>query len=156
MTPATERRVLYLSYDGMTDPLGGSQVLPYLVGLAALGHRITLVSLEKPTASAAAHAQVSAQCAAAGIAWRPLTYHSRVPIASAAANVIFLTKTSRKILVDTPHDIVHCRSYMAAIAGLALKRDCGVRFLFDMRGFWAEERLEGGGWRRPPFGAVYR
>jgi len=34
--------VLYLSYDGMTDPLGGSQVLPYLVGLSKLGHRITL------------------------------------------------------------------------------------------------------------------
>ena len=26
--------VLYLSYDGMCDPLGGSQVLPYLFGLA--------------------------------------------------------------------------------------------------------------------------
>ena len=38
------RRALFLSYDGMTDPLGPSQVLPYLVGLAARGHRITLIS----------------------------------------------------------------------------------------------------------------
>ena len=26
-------KILYISYDGMTDPLGQSQVIPYLVGL---------------------------------------------------------------------------------------------------------------------------
>ena len=41
------RSVLYLSYDGMSDPLGQSQVLPYLAGLTRRGHRITLVSFEK-------------------------------------------------------------------------------------------------------------
>ena len=40
--------VLYLSYDGMTDPLGQSQVLPYLIGLKKKGHAISLVSFEKP------------------------------------------------------------------------------------------------------------
>ena len=30
-------RVLYISYDGMTDALGQSQVLPYLCGLAQRG-----------------------------------------------------------------------------------------------------------------------
>ena len=40
--------VLFISYDGMTDPLGGSQVIPYLRGLAAHGHSITIVSAEKP------------------------------------------------------------------------------------------------------------
>jgi len=39
--------VLYLSYDGMTDSLGKSQVLPYLVGLSTKGFRITLISFEK-------------------------------------------------------------------------------------------------------------
>ncbi len=32
-----ETKVLYLSYDGMTDPLGQSQVIPYLVGLSKRG-----------------------------------------------------------------------------------------------------------------------
>ena len=43
-----ETRVLYLSYDGALEPLGQSQVVPYLVGLAARGAAITLVSFEKP------------------------------------------------------------------------------------------------------------
>ncbi len=44
---------VFLSYDGMTDPLGQSQVLPYLEGLAASGHRIHIVSAEKSTNSTA-------------------------------------------------------------------------------------------------------
>jgi len=39
--------ILYLSYDGMTDPLGQSQVIPYLEGLSQEGYRFTLISFEK-------------------------------------------------------------------------------------------------------------
>jgi hypothetical protein len=43
-TPAPQApaaRVLYLSYGGMCDQLGASQVLPYLFGLADRGHVIS-------------------------------------------------------------------------------------------------------------------
>jgi glycosyltransferase involved in cell wall biosynthesis len=55
-------------------------------------------------------------------------------------------------------DLVHCRSYIPAAAGLRLKRRNGVRLLFDMRGFWPEEKTEGGSWnlRNPVFRYVYR
>ncbi len=39
--------VLYFSYSGALDPLGSSQVLPYVYGLADLGYRMRLVSFEK-------------------------------------------------------------------------------------------------------------
>ena len=42
------KNVLYLSYDGMTDPLGQSQVLPYIIGLSKKGYKFHLVSFEKP------------------------------------------------------------------------------------------------------------
>jgi hypothetical protein len=42
--------VLYISYDGMTDPLGQSQVIPYLAGLSAKGYVFTLISCEKEDA----------------------------------------------------------------------------------------------------------
>lgn len=151
-----ERRVLFLSYDALTDPLGGSQILPYVTRLAALGHRITVLSLEKRAASSAERIQVRDQCAAAGVIWRPLVYREQVPIVSAVLNLVALRRQARAVLNETPHDIVHCRSYLAAIVGLQMKSRFGVRFLFDMRGFWAEERLEGGGWDRPPFGVVFR
>jgi glycosyltransferase involved in cell wall biosynthesis len=43
--------------------------------------------------------------------------------------------------------IVHARSYVAGCVALALKRLLGVRFLFDMRGFWVDERIDGKIWR---------
>ena len=38
---------LFLSYDGLTDGLGRSQVLPYILGLEELGHVFTIISFEK-------------------------------------------------------------------------------------------------------------
>jgi hypothetical protein len=45
-----------------------------------------------------------------------------------------------------------------ALVGLSLKRRLGLPLLFDMRGFWADEKLEGGSWpqRNPLFRPVYR
>jgi glycosyltransferase involved in cell wall biosynthesis len=48
-------------------------------------------------------------------------------------------------------DIVHCRSYISSIIGLQLKRKYGTKFIFDMRGFWIDERIEEGGWNQNNF-----
>ncbi len=45
--PTEKINVLYLSYDGMTDPLGQSQVLPYNKGLSKKGVYFHLISFEK-------------------------------------------------------------------------------------------------------------
>ena len=39
-----------------------------------------------------------------------------------------------------------------------MKRKHGVKFLFDMRGFWADERVEGGLWNlsNPVFNWAYK
>lgn len=42
-----DEHILYLSYDGMTDPLGQSQVLPYLTMLRKKSYNISMISLEK-------------------------------------------------------------------------------------------------------------
>ena len=38
---------VYLSYDGLTDPLGQSQVLPYIIGIKQKGYNVTIISFEK-------------------------------------------------------------------------------------------------------------
>jgi len=56
------------------------------------------------------------------------------------------TLTAMFIAIKCRFSAVHCRSYVAALTGWILKRILGVRFLFDMRGFWADERVDGGLW----------
>jgi hypothetical protein len=63
--------VFYVSYDGLAEPLGRSQILPYLVRLAPL-YRITLVSFEK---SHDGQAQLQTELAGHEIEWLPLSYH---------------------------------------------------------------------------------
>jgi glycosyltransferase involved in cell wall biosynthesis len=155
----TERaHVLYLSYDGMCDPLGGSQVLPYLKELAALGHRISLVSFEKPERSPDERAEVQRMCSEAGIDWHPLAYHKRPPVLSSMYDLRRMHALAERLHGERAFDIVHCRSYLPALVGLRMKRRSGIRFLFDMRGFWADERREGGAWKdsNPLLAAVYR
>ena len=42
-----KNQILYISYDGLTDPLGQSQVLPYLIDLTKLNYGIHVLSTEK-------------------------------------------------------------------------------------------------------------
>ena len=151
-------RVLYITYDGLTDPLGGSQVLPYLTGLAAQGHRITILSCEKPERMSKYGSSIRQLCDRAHIAWHPLKYHKKPPILSSALDALALQRAAIKLHRRVRFDVVHCRSYIPARSGMALKRRFGVRFLFDLRGFWPDEKVEGGNWdlANPLYGAVYR
>jgi glycosyltransferase involved in cell wall biosynthesis len=149
--------VLYLSYDGMTDPLGQSQVLPYLVGLSEKGYRITLVSFEKPDRFQVEEKTIKAFCNINGIDWRPLMYTKRPPVFSTIYDVLKLKKAAFRIKKEKNIQLVHCRSYITMLIGLSLKKS-GVRLLFDMRGFWADERIEGKIWnlKNPLFRLIYR
>lgn len=139
--------ILYISYDGMLEPLGQSQVLAYLERLAA-DYRIHLISFEKREDLWRAETRISVaeRIARSGINWHPLRYH-RTPTVPATGWDIF-AGTAAALYLARRHDlsIVHARSYVAAVMALAVKRLLGAKFLFDMRGFWADERVDGGLW----------
>src|SRR4249919_29424 len=139
----------------MLEPLGQSQVLAYLEKLAA-GRRIHLISFEKPGdwGDATRREIVRRRIADAGIQWHPLRYH-KSPSALATAYDVALG-IARAITIATRHKlgIIHARSYVAALIALAVKRVTGAKFLFDIRGLWADERVDGGLWPRD--GQLYR
>jgi len=41
------KNILYLTYDGLTDQLGQSQILPYIIGLTKIGYHFSIISAEK-------------------------------------------------------------------------------------------------------------
>lgn len=151
-------RVLYITYDGLTDPLGRSQVLPYLAGCAARGHRITILSCEKPDRFRAGRSIVMKLCDEAGLEWRPLRYHRSPPVISSIYDAWRLKRAGAALHRSRHFGVVHCRSYIPSMAGLHLRLTTGLPLLFDMRGFWPEERVEGGSWKiqNPLYRAIYR
>ena len=148
--------VLYISYDGMTDPLGQSQVIPYLEGLVKMGHNISLISCEKPEREND-KSKLDKIISDAGIQWFPVSYTKKPPVISTIRDIRKMMVLAEKILRQNKIEIVHCRSYVSAIVGQWMKRNFGVKFIFDMRGFWADERVEGGIWnlKNPIYKTVY-
>lgn len=82
-----------------------------------------------------------------GIGWTPLKFSSRPPGLSKVFDIYNIKKAARRLHKQNRFHIVHCRSYISSFAGLELKRRFGVTFVFDMRGFWADERVEGNIWK---------
>jgi glycosyltransferase involved in cell wall biosynthesis len=137
-------RIVYVSYDGAGEPLGRSQVLAYLVRLAR-SCDITLISFEKDRASRPETAQLLQK---AGIAWLPRSYHRRPPVLSTLWDTLLGACTVRKACREADPDIVHTRGYVPALIALVAEwpRRRRWRLLFDIRGFWADERVLAGAW----------
>lgn len=147
--------LLYISYDGLMEPLGQSQVLSYLEKIVP-NRPIYLISYEKPSdrLKVCEWNILSQRIAASGIRWYPLTYH-KWPSAIATTLDIAIGIIVGLWLVHFYHlRIVHARSYVASVMAFAIKRLTGISYLFDMRGFWADERIDGGIW--PRSGRMYR
>lgn len=149
-------RVLYISYDGALEPLGQSQILPYLRRLASLGAAITLISFEKPadTKDPAYVQTLQVELSAQGIGWVPLTYHKRPTLLATSFDLLVGLLWAGNLVRKDRVQIIHARSYVPALMAWLLKRLLGVRFVFDMRGFWVDERVEGELW--PSAGFLYR
>jgi glycosyltransferase involved in cell wall biosynthesis len=139
-------QVLYISYDGMTDPLGQSQVLPYIIELSKQGYQFTILSFEKKKRYNAEKKIIEKILQEASIKWVPLFFTAKPPILSKIYDRWQLMRKVFQLQRQKKFDIVHCRSYIASEAGLRLKKKKGVKFLFDMRGFWADERVDNGQW----------
>lgn len=147
--------VLYISYDGMLEPLGQSQVLGYLEVLCNDGP-VHLISFEKEADRTDSRRMdaMHARLRAAGIRWYPLAYHKTPTAPATAYDIAIGSQLAIRIARRERVAIVHARSYVSAMMALAVKRASRAKFIFDMRGFWADERVDGGLW--PADGRLYR
>jgi glycosyltransferase involved in cell wall biosynthesis len=139
------RRALYVSHTGMSEPLGRSQVVPYLKGLARAGWELEVVAFEPDGADPA---EVTRELLADGIRY---AFSRRSPshalaVKAAEAGQAF-ARLLRRALAARPA-IVHARSHLPAAAAALVTRAVGARLLFDCRGLLADEYVDAGHWRK--------
>jgi len=148
---------LFISYDGMTDPLGQSQVIPYLQGLSKAGYKIFLLSCEKKAVFQQNKNSIQQMLDAAAITWVPLNYTKKPPVVSTLLDIIKMRKAAKKIHAQHGIDMVHTRAGVPALVGLWMKKKMGVKFLHDIREFYADSRVEGGMWNTniPMYRTIY-
>ena len=138
-------RVLYVSYDGALDPLGASQVVPYVVGLQRRGYAMTLMTFEKRErwADEPRRQALQRELREAGVTWLPQRYHAGLSLLTTSADLLLGYGVARQV---GPFALVHARSYPSALLASRLAASWRVPWIFDVRGFYPEERVDGGLW----------
>ena len=148
--------VLYISYDGLTDTLGESQILSYLTKLSQCNYKFYIVAAEKKRLFEAHQARISSICEEYNITWIPVTYHKSPPVISTLFDIIKISQACHEVCKSHNISILHCRGYIPAMIGRSIKKKLNIPYIFDMRGFWPDEKVESGAWSSYPLKIIYK
>lgn len=145
---------LYLCYQSLLEPLTQTQVVAYLEGLAKNGYGIVLLTFEPRRLTKAETAEWRSRLKALGIDWHWLRYHKRPTVPATLFDVLAGIVYGSWLIWEYGIRLVHARAHVPGLMAYALKFLTRVRFLFDVRGFMAEEYVDAGVW--PAGGLLFR
>ena len=147
-------KVLFIMYDGLTDPLGQSQVLTYLKGLSKF-YSVDILGFEKEQVYQAQKNHIQQSIKNKDIKWIPLKYNKKPPIFSTLFDMYQGWKAIKQNGDQSKYDLIHCRSISMGNLALAAKSRYNAKLIFDMRGWWADEKKESGLWKSWIFRPIY-
>lgn len=148
---------LYVCYFGLREPLVQTQVLPYLRQLQRAGLRVSLLTFEPSGLESwpAGDAQLwEARLREEGITWRARRYHKRPTLPATLYDIAVGVLTIVWWGWRERLDVLHARSYVAALTARLARPFTGSKLLFDIRGLMAEEYVDAGSWSAG--GLLYR
>ena len=121
-----------------------------MTGLASLGFRMRLISFEKPESLRDSRwvGDLHGSLRDVGVEWSPRRYHRRWSLASTGYDVLRGIRTGLASHRESPIRLVHARSYVAGVMARVIAKRAAAPWIFDMRGFWVDERIETGLWAK--------
>lgn len=143
-------RVLYVVYWGAAEPLGRSLVQPAVKQLARMGVDLTLVTFEKPVDwnRLPERDAIRASLEAEGVRWLPLRYHKRPKLPATLFDVAHGAARGLLVRDRGRFDVVHARTFVGGLIGLALAPALGAKLVYHNEGFYPDEQVDGGVWER--------
>lgn len=135
-------KILYISLTGMTEPLGRSQVLEYLMDLSK-DNAIYLISFERESDLQSIE-EIQAFIKNFNIQWTYLIYSNKYGVFSTIVQITKGMFLGSAIIKKYSIDLIHARSMIPATIGLILKKIHGIKLLFDIRGFSIDEKVDSG------------
>lgn len=148
-------KILYISYDGAKEPIPQSQVFPYLKQFSSNGFSIHWLSFDKKTSFGSRDEKLVFKKALKrdGIDWYSLVYHKKPTFLAKLYDMLQGAFFVSYIVLKEKIDIIHGRAEIPSIIALFIKKMFRIKFIYDRRGFMAEDYIEGGMWkdRNSPF-----
>jgi glycosyltransferase involved in cell wall biosynthesis len=142
-------RVLYIVYWGAAEPLGQSLVLPAVKMLAALGVDLTLVTFQKPQDLERARLieDIRDSLNELGVRWIPLRYHKWPKVPATAFDLAQGCARSISSRLRMRPDVIHARTFVGGLMGLALAPLLGAKLIYHNEGFYPDEQVDAGVWK---------
>ena len=137
---------LYITYDGLLDPLGGSQILPYLRSIATHEEELDVLSFEKSERYSSYGGDLRAELEKTSIKWTPLIFTRSFGVIGKLWDLLRMVIAAWHIASKYNPSIVHARSHAPAQVALLIKWIFKAKLLFDFRGLWVDERIDKGSW----------
>jgi UDP-N-acetylglucosamine:LPS N-acetylglucosamine transferase len=138
------KSILFLSIDGLTDALGQSQILPYLIGLSRKGYNISVLSEEKIEKLNLNKTYIDKIVNEENISWHYIPFQSgRNPIKK-IFSIYKLYKKTKALCKTKKINCIHCRSFIPAAIANQLKKALDITYIYDIRGFFIEEKIDTG------------
>ena len=144
------KKILYVTYLGLLEPIPKSQVIPYLIALAKQNH-IFVLSFEKKNILKEKSKEVihlKRQLHEAGIQWYRLRYHRFPKIVSSFYDIFVGFCFSYYIMLKHRITIFHARSNIPIAIAYLLKKISHIKILYDRRGVMGDEHVENSGWKK--------
>lgn len=145
------KHVLYLTFDGVLEPLGQSQVLRYIYGLSDRGFLFSLISLEreKDLSNIDAIRETEELVCQHQIQWIRLPYQTG-GAKSVLKNIYTMARSASSIIRKNNVGLVHARSYVPTLIAWYLRLRWEKPYIFDARGYWIDEKAAEGQWFTHP------
>lgn len=136
------KKVLYLSYDGLSDHIGQSQILPYLLACKEKDIDIGILTFEKSENQAKVQ-QIKDVLDLKGVNWHQISFSEGGNFSKAYDFLKFIFVAFRLSILEN-YTVIHSRSYFASSIGLLIKKLLGKKLIFDKRDFWIDAKVETG------------
>lgn len=133
----SSKKILYITYDGLCDQLGQSQILPYLTKLNK-NYSIKILSYEK--ISNLSEDKIS--YINENFKWTYKYFKKNISRLKKFIEYVNLFIELLFIIKKNKIEICHCRGYVPALIIYFTSFFFNIKIIFDIRGFWPEEKID--------------
>jgi len=134
---------LFITYDGILDPLGESQILPYIKSIKNSRRKMSILSFEKKKNFKDQKIYfMKKDLLKLNIYWKYNKFSENFGKFGKIYDLIKMFLISIDIVLSKNIKIIHCRSHIPSLVGLILKKIFKIKLIFDFRGLWVEERFD--------------
>ncbi len=150
-----KKTIKFITYDGILEPIGDSQVLSYLKYISK-DYSIKLLSYEKKNDLKNIKNLNTKKnyLKKLNVEWKILKYHDYLSFISTLHNIVNGYIDNSIDLIKKKINIFHIRGPLPGLLIIPFLYFCNIKFIFDMRGFWADEKVDRLGWAKNGF--VYK